>query len=69
MPEPAIVCEFAGLPSVNAARAGAGGHPCLGLYRRRSDHRPKVAAIAAHHHIDYSEQRADVVAGWIDARW
>jgi pimeloyl-ACP methyl ester carboxylesterase len=50
-----IVREFVGLPSPTAGRAGAGGHPCQGLYHRRAGRKPKVAMIAAHYQIDFSE--------------
>jgi hypothetical protein len=36
------------------ARAGAGGHPCQGLWYA-PDARPKVAFIATHYDIDFSE--------------
>ncbi len=47
--------EFIGLPSPTAGRAGAGGHPCQGLYHRAVGRKPKVAMIAAHYQIDFSE--------------
>ncbi|OBG37223.1 alpha/beta hydrolase [Mycobacterium sp. E3198] len=47
--------EFVGLPSPTAGRAGAGGHPCQGLYHRAVGRKPKVAMIAAHYQIDFSE--------------
>ncbi|MCV7195557.1 alpha/beta hydrolase [Mycobacterium angelicum] len=47
--------EFVGLPSPTAPRAGAGGHPCQGLYHRVSGSKPKVAMIATHYQIDFSE--------------
>ncbi|WP_377320409.1 hypothetical protein ACFJIY_15605 [Pimelobacter simplex] len=46
---------FVGLPSLNLPRAGAGGHPCQGIYHRRAGTRPKVAVIATHYQIDFSE--------------
>ncbi|WP_264991899.1 alpha/beta hydrolase, partial [Mycobacterium montefiorense] len=49
------VREFVGLPSRTAERAGAGGHPCQGLYHRGVGRKPKVAMIAAHYQIDFSE--------------
>jgi pimeloyl-ACP methyl ester carboxylesterase len=52
---PAVIREFIGLPSADAQRAGAGGHPCQGLYHRAADHKPKVAMIATHYQIDFSE--------------
>lgn len=50
-----VVREFVGLPSRTAARAGAGGHPCQGLYHRGVGRKPKVAMIATHYQIDFSE--------------
>src|SRR6201997_4464167 len=52
---PGVVQEFVGLPSPTAARAGAGGHPCQGLYYRGVGRKPKVAMIATHYQIDFSE--------------
>jgi acetyl esterase/lipase len=50
-----IVREFVGLPSPVAGRAGAGGHPCQGLYHRPAGRRPSTAFIAAHYNVDFSE--------------
>lgn len=47
--------EFIGLPSPTAPRAGAGGHPCQGIYHHAKGHRPTVALIATHYQIDFSE--------------
>ena len=55
MPHPVIEREFIGVDSPTAGRAGAGGHPCQGLYHRSAGHRPKVAMIATHYQIDFSE--------------
>lgn len=55
MPLPGVVREFVGLPSSTAPRAGAGGHPCQGLYHRPEGSRPRVAVIATHYQIDFSE--------------
>ena len=52
---PGVIREFIGLPSPTARRAGAGGHPCQGLYHRSVGRRPKVAMIATHYQIDFSE--------------
>jgi pimeloyl-ACP methyl ester carboxylesterase len=52
---PSLVREFVGLPSPTARRAGAGGHPCQGLYHRSVGRKPKVAMIATHYQIDFSE--------------
>jgi hypothetical protein len=50
-----VIREFVGLPSPSAGRAGAGGHPCQGLYHRGVGRKPKVAMIATHYQIDFSE--------------
>lgn len=50
-----VVREFVGLPSPTADRAGAGGHPCQGLFHRQRGSTPKVAVIATHYQIDFSE--------------
>ncbi len=50
-----VVREFIGLPSPTAGRAGAGGHPCQGLYHRGVGRKPKVGMIATHYQIDFSE--------------
>jgi pimeloyl-ACP methyl ester carboxylesterase len=60
-----ITREFVGLSSPTAARAGAGGHPCQGLYHRAEGTRPKVAVIASHYQIDFSEH---YLAGYLAAR-
>jgi pimeloyl-ACP methyl ester carboxylesterase len=50
-----IVREFVGLPSPAVGRAGAGGHPCQGLYHRPDGRRPSTAFIATHYNVDFSE--------------
>ena len=50
-----VTREFVGLPSPTAGRAGAGGHPCQGLYHHAVGRKPKVALIATHYQIDFSE--------------
>ena len=52
---PGVTREFVGLPSPTARRAGSGGHPCQGLYHRGVGRKPKVAMIATHYQIDFSE--------------
>ncbi|HME47854.1 alpha/beta hydrolase [Mycobacterium sp.] len=52
---PGVVREFVGLPSPTARRGAAGGHPCQGLYHRAVGRKPKVAMIATHYQIDFSE--------------
>lgn len=55
MASPEIVREFIGLNSPTPQRAGAGGHPCQGLYHRAAGTTPRVAMIATHYQIDFSE--------------
>ncbi|CAN5447376.1 alpha/beta hydrolase [soil metagenome] len=63
MSTPGVIREFVGLPSPTSRRAGAGGHPCQGLYYRGVGRKPKVALIAAHYQIDFSEHYlADYIA-------
>lgn len=50
--------RFVGLPSATAARVGAGGHPCQGLYWTPKGARAKVAVIAAHYNVDFAEHYA-----------
>ncbi|MGK5551078.1 alpha/beta hydrolase [Actinomadura kijaniata] len=50
-----IVREFVGLPSPLVGRAGAGGHPCQGVYHRPAGAAPTTAFIAAHYNVDFSE--------------
>jgi alpha-beta hydrolase superfamily lysophospholipase len=47
---------FVGLPSPVVGRAGAGGHPCQGLWHTPSaDPHPTTAFIATHYNVDFSE--------------
>jgi pimeloyl-ACP methyl ester carboxylesterase len=50
-----IAREFVGLPSPAIGRAGAGGHPCQGIYHRPAGTRPTTAFIATHYNVDFSE--------------
>jgi pimeloyl-ACP methyl ester carboxylesterase len=50
-----IVREFVGLPSPIVGRAGAGGHPCQGIYHHPAGGRPTTAFIATHYNVDFSE--------------
>lgn len=50
--------QFVGLPSPTGARAGAGGHPCQGLYWTEQGARPRVALIATHYNVDFAEHYA-----------
>ena len=52
---PGVTRDFVGLDSTTARQAGSGGHPCQGLYHRGVGRRPKVAMIATHYQIDFSE--------------
>lgn len=47
--------EFIGLPSPTQLRAGAGGHPCQGLYWTPAGAPPKTAVIATHYNVDFAE--------------
>lgn len=47
--------EFVSLTSATSARNGAGFMPCQGLYHTPSGKRPKVAFIATHYNVDFSE--------------
>ena len=47
--------EFVGLASPIVGRAGAGGHPCQGVYHRPRGSRPTIAIVATHYNIDFSE--------------
>ncbi len=47
--------DFVGLPSPVIGRAGAGGHPCQGVYHRPAHARPTTAFIATHYNVDFSE--------------
>ncbi|WP_422742850.1 alpha/beta hydrolase [Mycobacterium sp. WMMD1722] len=60
---PGVLREFVGLDSPTARRAGSGGHPCQGIYYRGVGRRPKVAIIASHYQIDFTEHYlADYIA-------
>jgi len=50
-----IAMEFVGLPSPVVGRAGAGGHPCQGIYHRPQGKQPTIAFIATHYNVDFSE--------------
>lgn len=48
--------RFVGLSSPTGLRAGAGGHPCQGLYwTPKGNLRPKTALIATHYNVDFAE--------------
>ncbi|MCB1258009.1 MAG: hypothetical protein KDB26_12930 [Microthrixaceae bacterium] len=46
---------FVGLASPGLGRAGAGGHPCQGIYHTPAGSNPTTAFIASHYNIDFSE--------------
>lgn len=46
---------FVGLPSPVIGRAGAGGHPCQGIWHVPRGERPAVGFIATHYNVDFSE--------------
>lgn len=52
---PGVMREFIGVDSPTARRAGSGGHPCQGIYHRGVGRKPKVAMIATHYQVDFSE--------------
>jgi hypothetical protein len=51
----AIERRFVGLPSPLIGRAGAGGHPCQGIWHTPAGRSPSVGFIATHYNIDFSE--------------
>ncbi len=51
----AVEREFVSLTSATSARNGAGFMPCQGLYFRPTGSTPKVAFIATHYNVDFSE--------------
>jgi pimeloyl-ACP methyl ester carboxylesterase len=61
----AIERLFVALPSPTARRAGAGGHPCQGLYWTAPGERPRVAVIASHYNVDFAEH---YIAPWFARR-
>lgn len=56
---------FVSLESPTARRAGAGGHPCQGLYWAAAGTRPKTAIIATHFNVDFAEH---YLAPWFAER-
>ena len=47
--------RFIGRASPTAPRIQAGGHPCQGIYWTPSGQAPRVALIATHYNVDFSE--------------
>jgi hypothetical protein len=50
-----VETTFIGLASEHQHRAGAGGWPCQGIYYAPAAERPRVAMIATHYNIDFSQ--------------
>src|SRR5579862_5000864 len=50
-----VDAQFVGLVSPTMPRIPAGGHPCQGLYWTAKGKRPRVALIATHYNVDFSE--------------
>ncbi|HEY1426291.1 MAG TPA: alpha/beta hydrolase [Caulobacteraceae bacterium] len=53
-----VAAEFVGRVSPTAPRAGAGGHPCQGLWWTPAGQRPRTALIATHYNVDFAEHYA-----------
>ena len=47
--------QFVGLASPTGPRSEVGGHPCQGMYWTPKGQRPRVALIATHYNVDFSE--------------
>ena len=47
--------QFIGRVSPTNPRIQAGGHPCQGIYTTEAGKRPKVAVIATHYNVDFTE--------------
>ena len=47
--------EFVSLVSATGQRNGAGFNTCQGLYHKPKGQTPKVAFIATHYNVDFSE--------------
>jgi len=52
---PAFERQFVSLASATSARNGAGFYPCQGLYYTPVGRMPKIAFIATHYNVDFSE--------------
>jgi hypothetical protein len=51
-----VTRTFVALPAGEESRAGAGGHPCQGLYHAPAGtSAPRTAFIATHYNVDFSE--------------
>lgn len=51
----AVESSFIGRAAAGTRRAGAGGWPCQGNYYRPAGRPPKVALIATHYNVDFSQ--------------
>lgn len=55
--------QFVSMVSPTMGRNGAGGMPCQGVYHRLAGKHPRVAFIASHYEVDFSEHYlADLLA-------
>jgi len=50
-----VTTTFVGLESPGAGRAGAGGHPCQGLWHAPGARVAKAAFVATHYEVDFAE--------------
>src|SRR5215469_3939410 len=50
-----VAKTFVGLASPHQRRAGAGGWPCQGIWYAAAGATPRVAMIATHYNIDFSQ--------------
>jgi pimeloyl-ACP methyl ester carboxylesterase len=50
-----ISSQFVGLPSPTLPAAKHGSHPCQGLYWSPAGETPRIALIATHYNVDFSE--------------
>jgi hypothetical protein len=50
-----ITKTFVSLESPTGSRNGAGFYPCQGLYFAPQGSTPKIALIATHYNVDFSE--------------
>lgn len=52
----AVARRFVSAEAPDLGRAGAGGHPCQGVWHHPADRsRPSVAFVATHYEVDFSE--------------
>ena len=50
-----VSAQFVGLPSPTQPTAKHGSHPCQGLYWSAAGRKPRIAVIATHYNVDFSE--------------